>query len=87
MKTASVRDFCDHIAEHLDGSELVVITRNGRNAGVLFPMTELRKLPLQIRRKLFLDLAEDIARQLDAKGVTDDDIERAFAAHRKNRRR
>ena len=87
MKTTSVREFREHIAEHLDGSEPVVVTRNGRNAGVLFPMAELRKLPLEVRRKLFLDLTDDIAKQLDPKGVTDDDIERAFATHRKNRRR
>ena len=77
MKSVSERELREHIAEHLDGSEPVVVTRDGRNAGVLFPMAELRRL--------FLDVTDDIAKQLDEKGVTDDDVERAFAAYRKNR--
>jgi len=87
MKTASVRDFREHVAEHLDGSEPVLVTRNGRNAGVLFPIEELKKLPLEYRRKLFCDLTGDLAKQLGAKGVTEEDIQSAFAAHKKHRRR
>jgi hypothetical protein len=65
----------------------VLVTRNGRHAGVLFPIEELRKLPLEYRRKLFRDLTSDLAAQLDMKGVTEEDIQGAFAAHQKNRRR
>ena len=87
MKTASVRDLREHIAEHLDGSEPVFVTRNGRHVGVLFPINELKKLPVEYRRKLFLDLTSDIAKQLDTNGVTKEDLERDFAAHKKHRRR
>jgi hypothetical protein len=87
MKITSVRDFRDHVADHLDGSEPVLVTRNGRHAGVLFPIEELRKLPLEYRRKLFRDLTGDIAKQLDMKGVSEEDIQGAFAAHKQKRRR
>ena len=87
MKTASVREFRDHVAEHLDGSEPVLVTRNGRHAGVLLPIDELKKLPLEYRQRLFRDLTDDIAKQLDVKGVTEEDIQGAFAAYKKRRRR
>ena len=87
MKTTSVRDFREHVADHLDGSEPVLITRNGRNAGVLFPIEELKKLPLEYRRKLFRDLTNDVAKQLATKGVSEEDIQGAFPAHNKHRRR
>lgn len=87
MKTTSVRDFREHVADHLDGSEPVLITRNGRNAGVLFPIEELKKLPLEYRRKLFRDLTNDVAKQLATKGVSEEDIQGAFTAHKKHRRR
>jgi len=87
MKTVSVRDFREHVADHLDGSEPVLVTRNGRHAAVLFPIEELRKLPLEYRRKLFLDVTADVAKQLDTKGVSEEDIQSAFASHKKNRRR
>jgi hypothetical protein len=44
------------------------------------------KLPLEIRRKRFLALTADIAKELDAKGITDEDIERDFEDWRKRRR-
>src|SRR5260370_14931298 len=47
MKSVSERELREHIAEHLDGSEPVVVTMDGRNAGVLFPMAELPRLLLQ----------------------------------------
>ena len=87
MKTASVREFRKHVADHLDGSEPVLITRNGQHAGVLFPIEELKKLPLEYKRKLFRDLTNDVAKHLATKGVTEEDIQGAFAAYKKNRRR
>ncbi len=87
MKTASVRELRQNIAAHLNGSEPVVVTRNGRNAGILFPIAEVRKLPIEYRRKLFGKLTSEVAKQLDTKGITDEDVERDFAAHQKNRRR
>jgi hypothetical protein len=44
------------------------------------------KLPLEIRRKRFLALAAAIGKQLDAKGISEEDIERDFQKWRKRRR-
>jgi len=48
--------------------------------------TKKRNIPIEIKRKLFRGFANDIGRQLDAKGVTDEEIERDFAAFKKRRR-
>jgi hypothetical protein len=49
-------------------------------------MDEDTKLPLEIRRKRFLALAAEIGKQLDAKGISEEDIERDFEDWRKRRR-
>ena len=87
MKTTSIRDFRSRIAELIDGDEPVLVTKHGKNAALVYPLRDPAKLPLEIRRKLFLDMTADIAEQLGAKGVTDEEIERDFSAHRKRRHR
>ncbi len=67
--------------------ERILVTRHGKNAAILFPLSDPKKIPLDLRRKLFRELTDDIARQLDAKGVTDEDVESAFSTVKKRRRR
>jgi prevent-host-death family protein len=87
MKTTSIRDFRSRIAELIDSDEPVLVTRHGKNAAVLYPLHDPKKIPLEIRRKLFRDITASVADQLDAKGVKDEEIERDFAAFKKRRRR
>ena len=87
MKTTSIRDFRSRISELIDSDEPVLVTRHGKNAAVLYPLSDPKKIPLEIRRKLFRDITASIAKELDAKGVTDQDIERDFVAAKKRRRR
>jgi prevent-host-death family protein len=87
MKTTTIRDFRNRIAELVDSDEPVLVTRHGKNAAVLYPLHDPKKIPIEIRRKLFRDLTDEIGRQLDAKGVTEEEIDRDFAASKKRRRR
>ena len=87
MKTTSIRDFRNRVAELVDGDEPVLVTRHGKNAAVLYPLHDPRKIPLELRRKLFRDITDSIAKELDARGVSDEEIERDFAAFKKRRRR
>lgn len=86
MKTTSIRDFRSRIAELIDGDEPILVTRHGKNAAVLYPLNDPKALPPEIRKKLFRDITADLAKQLDAKGVTEDEIDRDFAAFKKRRR-
>jgi prevent-host-death family protein len=87
MKTATIREFRSNIAELLAGEESVLVTKHGKPAAVVYPLGNPKKLPLEIRRKLYLAMADEIAEQLDAKGVSEDQIEREFTDHKKRRRR
>ena len=87
MKTTTLRDFSTRIAELVDDDEPVLVTRDGKAAAVLYPLRDPKKLPLELRRQLFLELTTDIAKQLDAQGVSEEDIERELAASRHSRGR
>lgn len=50
-------------------------------------MGDPSKIPIETRRKLYLAMAGEIAKQLDAKGVSEEQIERDFTKHQKRRRR
>jgi antitoxin (DNA-binding transcriptional repressor) of toxin-antitoxin stability system len=87
MKTTSIREFRSRVAELIDSDEPVLVTRNGKRAALLYPLHDPKKIPIEIRRRLFRDLTDEIGKQLDARGVTDEEIERDFAAAKKHRRR
>lgn len=87
MKTATIREFRSNIAELLAGEESVLVTKHGKPAAVVYPLGNPKTLPLEVRRKLYLAMAGDIAKQLDTQGVSDEQIEREFNEHKKRRRR
>ena len=87
MKTTSVREFRNHVAELIDSDEPVLVTRHGKHAAVLYPLHDPEQIPIEIRRRLLRDITEGIRRQLDARGVTDEDVEQDINAARKRRRR
>jgi prevent-host-death family protein len=87
MKTTTIREFRSNIAELLAGDESVLVTKHGKPAAVVYPLNDPKKLPIEIRRKLYLAMSEDIAKQLDAEGVSEEQIDREFTDHKKRRRR
>ena len=87
MKTATIREFRSNIAELLAGDDSVLVTKHGRPAAVVYPLRNPKDIPIELRRKLYQTMAAEIARQLDAQGVPDEQIEREFAEYRKRRRR
>ena len=87
MKTTTIREFRGNIAKLIDSDESVLITKHGKPAAVMYPLRDPAKIPLEVRRKLYVTMAGEIAKQLDAKNVSEDEIERDFAEFRKRRRR
>jgi hypothetical protein len=53
----------------------------------MYPLRDPAKIPLEVRRKLYVAMAGEIAKQLDAQNVSEKEIERDFAEFRKRRRR
>jgi len=87
MKTTTIREFRGNIAKLIDSDESVLITKHGKPAAVMYPLRDPAKIPLEVRRKLYVAMAGEIARQLDAQNVSEEEIERDFAEFRKRRRR
>lgn len=87
MKTTTIREFRKEVSELLRGKDAVLVTRHGKPAGVLYPLSDPRKLPMAVRRKLYLELSARIARQLETKGITEEQLQRDFEAFKKRRRR
>lgn len=87
MKTATIREFRSNIAELIAGEESVLVTRHGKPAAVVYPLGNPASIPIEVRRRLYLAMAGEVARQLDTEGVTDEEIEREFSERKKRRRR
>lgn len=87
MKTTTIREFRSKIAKLLASDDSILVTRHGKPAAVVFPLNDPKKIPPEIRRKLYLMLTADLAKQLQAKKITDEEIERDFRAYQKRRRR
>lgn len=86
MKKATIREFRSNIAELISGDESVLVTKHGKPAAVLYPLGDPAEIPLEVKRKLYLAMSGEIAEQLDARGVSDEQIEREYSEHKKRRR-
>ena len=86
MKTTSVREFRSQISKLIQGKASVLVTRHGKPAAVLVPLTDPDRVPMEIRRELFFDFSRKMGRALKAKGITEEDVLNGFAEFRKSRR-
>jgi prevent-host-death family protein len=87
IKTTTIREFRRDVSELLHGKDAVLVTRHGKPAGVLYPLTDPRKLPMRVRRKLYVELSGRIAEQLETEGITEEQLQRDFEAFKERRRR
>ena len=86
MRKISVRDFRNQISELVQGKETILVTRRGKPAAVLLPLTDSEKVPMEIRRELFFDLCKKLGRALKAEGGTEEDVLLGFAEYKRCRR-
>ncbi len=86
MKQAGVREFRANTAALISGSEPVLVTRHGKVAGLYIPLEEPDRLPGGLGREIASILGHHISSQLDAKGISEEEILRDFDAYRRARR-
>lgn len=86
MRIAGVREFREIVPDAMKGDEIVIITRHGKLAGVLIPMSNPRELPDDLRREFIVKVGDAIAEHLKHRGVTEEKIQRDFEAWKKARR-
>jgi hypothetical protein len=64
--------------------EVILVTRDGSPAGFFLPWGH-PDLPIEVRREVFQRLAEQIGTQLEARGVSEQEVREDFAAARRRR--
>lgn len=84
MKVVTVRDFRDHATEMFRSDDVILVTREGNPAGFFLPW-DTPQLPVEVRREVFLRLAEQIGAQLANGDVTEQEVLDDFAADRRCR--
>jgi antitoxin (DNA-binding transcriptional repressor) of toxin-antitoxin stability system len=75
MRTASIKDFREHLAEMLDKDETVMLTRHGRPLGFYVPWKDTENLPLELKREAFLKnapLRKKLFGHIDEKDLMED---------------
>ena len=87
MKRATIREFRSNIARLIASDESVLVTKHGKPAAIMYPLRNPKDVPIELRRKLYLALTDEIAKQLDTREISDEQIEREFNEHKKHRRR
>jgi hypothetical protein len=85
MKTATL-DELKQGGELLKHSEPILLTEEGQTVAVVYSLAEPEKLPMDVRREVFLEFSSWLGRELDARGISEEEILRDFAEFRKRRR-
>lgn len=85
MRISTVTEFREQATGLLRSKTPVLVTRQGRLAGVFFPNPE-STLPLELKRELFAALSRDVARQLKRRGIRESEVLADFKQWRKTRR-
>ena len=87
MKTATIREFRGNIAKLIDSDESVLVTKHGKPAAILYPLRNPATIPMEVRRKLYVAMAGEIAKKLAAQNISEEEIERDFAEFKRRHRR
>ena len=86
MHMTGIREFRSHLSRYVSGEEPVLLTRHGRISGLFLPLDDPSRVPDDLRRELSSVLGAHLSRLLEARGVSQDEIEEDFRAHRRGRR-
>jgi hypothetical protein len=88
MKTVTLGQLRSRARKSSRGAEAVLVTERGKSLGIFSPLPYPdQTIPLEERRKLYRKTSRKLARQMDVKGITEEQLQRDFEALRKNRRR
>ncbi len=85
VRVVTVREFRDRASEMLHADGVVLITRDGKPAGFFLPWDQ-PELPVEIRRGIYEHLAGMARRELEDRGVTEEEVMSDFQASRRARR-
>lgn len=85
MKTATLDELRSD-AELRKAAESILVTERGEPIGLFLPLDAPEKLPMEVKRELFDELAEELTAERERRGISEDDILRDFLEFRQRRR-
>ena len=85
MKVVTLRDFRDRATEMMRSRDVLLVTRDGKPAGFFLPW-DREDIPDDVRRGIFAELSARAGRELQARGVREDQVLKDFKAARRPRR-
>ncbi|MEW6456307.1 MAG: hypothetical protein AB1410_06305 [Acidobacteriota bacterium] len=86
MRFITVKEFRDNATKALKSKDPLIIMRRGEVAGIFLP-TPWETIPIEFRKELFVKLVDLIKKDLEAKGIAEEEVLRDFESYRKTRRR
>lgn len=84
METVGIREFREKLAEYLESSVPLAITRHGETIGFYFPM---RRKRTDEEKAAFDRAAAQLDKLLAARGVTEDELVEEFKRLRRQKRK
>lgn len=85
MRIATLRDFRDKATEMMRGSDIVLVTRDGKPAGFFLPW-QGSEIPDDVRRGIYREVSEQVIEDRQRAGVTERQILSGFRASKHPRR-
>jgi len=85
VKVVTLRDFRDRATEMMRSHEVLLVTRDGKPAGFFLPW-DRPDLPDDVRKGIYAELSDRARRELDKKGVKEEQVLADFKAARRSRR-
>lgn len=86
MRFITVKEFRDNATKALKSKDPLIIMRRGEVAGIFLP-TPWETIPIEFRKEIFVKLVDLIKKDLEAKGIAEEEVLRDFEFYRKTRRR
>lgn len=80
MRMVGVRDFRAHLTRYVSGEEPVLVTRRGKVMGFCLPLEDASRVPEGLRRELASAVGSHLSRLLEARGVSETELEEDFRA-------
>jgi prevent-host-death family protein len=61
MKRATIREFRSNLAELIESADPIVVTRHGKPKAIVYPLSDVRRVPPELRREIADAAAREFA--------------------------
>jgi len=86
MDTLGVKEFKDKVTQVINERHPVLVTKYNKPEGLYFPLSHLKKMPLDLKRQIYLALSKKVIEKLEAAGIQEEEVLSDFDRHRGHRR-